>query len=266
MPTASAPSLNTAWQNLLKELLATGRVVSPRGQRTVELPQATIMFDMRYPVVLAPSRKLHVPFLGGEAYWILSGDDSVAGIAPFNRHITQFSDDGEKFFGAYGPKVVDQLPYVVAKLQEDPDTRQAGLTIWRESPPKTKDVPCTIALFFNLRDGLLNTHVFMRSSDAWLGLPYDGFNFTMITCQVLKRLNQNRAREDWLQLGTQYLTMVSSHLYEQHWEVAHQAKQEKVKVNDLLPAWYTDPNTDLLELLNDLRHSHKGSSSRWFNL
>ncbi len=124
-------------------------------------------------------------------------------------------------------------------------------------------MPCTIALFFNLRNGLLNTHVFMRSSDAWLGLPYDAFNFTMITCEVLKQLNADLLPGLHLDLGTQYLTMVSSHLYEQHWDLA-KACLDPLPRGWALPKEFTDPQVDLLDVLADLRASKKGDAVRWF--
>lgn len=240
-----------------------GRQVSPRGVKTLELPQHTISFDMRWPVITVPERNLHVPFLGGEAYWILSGDDTVEGIKDYNRHIGQFSDDGETFFGAYGPKVCGQFQYVVSKLMEDPQSRQAGMTIWRESPPKTKDVPCTIALFFNIRGGKLHAHVFMRSSDAWLGLPYDAFNFTMIAAAVVKELNRGRLPGVYIELGTQYLTMVSSHIYEQHWRLANKCLMP-VEMGWSLPTQFIDPNIEILEILDFLRKSKRGDPVRWF--
>lgn len=255
--------MTEAWQQLLKDLLLNGRETSPRGMKTLELPQHTVAFDMRWPVVTVPQRKLHVPFLGGEAYWILSGDDTVEGIKDYNRHITQFSDDGVKFFGAYGPKVCGQMIYVVDKLREDPQSRQAGMTIWRENPPKTKDVPCTVALFFNVRGGKLHAHVFMRSSDAWLGLPYDAFNFTMITAAVVKELNRDRLPGVYIELGTQYLTMVSSHIYEQHWDIARECMMP-VELGWSLPNEFIDPNIEILEVLDDLRKSKRGDAVRWF--
>lgn len=213
-PTSAA----RAWLGTLEDLILHGSPVAPRGQPTLELLQHTIAVDLELPVVVAPTRRVSERFLGAEAYWILSGDDRVETIAPFNKHITQFSDDGERFFGAYGPKVLGQLDYVVGKLAEDPDTRQAGLTLWRENPPTTKDVPCTIAMFFNLRDGRLNAHVFMRSSDVWLGVPYDVFNFSMVAMLVLCRLNKARCEtsDDELPMvvpGALYLTAASRHLY-----------------------------------------------------
>lgn len=214
-------SASRAWAGTLEALLNHGNSVSPRGKLTFELPQHTMAVDMRHPVVAQPSRKLSSKFLGGEAYWILTGDDRVETIAPYNRYITQFSDDGVRFFGAYGPKVVAQLPYVVEKLVQDPTTRQAGLTLWRESPPETKDVPCTIAMFFNLRDRRLNSHVFMRSSDVWLGVPYDVFNFSMVATLICCLLNERwRHGPHVISPGTLFLTAASRHIYQPNVEEA----------------------------------------------
>lgn len=224
----SPTSATRAWSGTLEQLLTHGQAVAPRGQGTLELPQHTIAVDMLRPVVVAPTRKVSEKFLGAEAHWMLSGDNRVETIAPYNKNIAQFSDDGVTFFGAYGPKIADQIEYVVRKLFEDQDTRQAGLTLWRENPPATKDVPCTIAMFFSLRDGKLNSHVFMRSSDVWLGVPYDVFNFTMVAMLVMCRLNTFFAAQpapyqgeerSWPQVvmpGTLFLTAASRHLYDRN--------------------------------------------------
>lgn len=265
----SVKTLDEAWAAHLWNLLINGRLSEPRGLKTLELPQATVDFNMMWPVVTFKERKLHIPFLGGEAYWILSGDDTVAGIAPYNRHIAKFSDDGERFFGAYGPKVVGQLDYVVDKLRDDPQSRQAGLTIWRENPPETKDVPCTVAMFFTIREGKLNTHVFMRSSDAWLGLPYDAFNFTMVTCVILKRLNVEIFDGFYLEPGTQYLTMANSHIYMEHWAKAQEIVAKRgSRMSWAMPKWMFEPakdsSTALLTILDDLRNSEPGDAVRWW--
>lgn len=234
---------------------------------TLEIPQSTISFDMFYPVLNVPVRKLQTKFLAGEAYWILSGDDSVAGIAPYNPNISRFSDDGVTFHGAYGPKIMAQLPYVVQKLISDQDTRQAGLNIWRESPPNTKDVPCTISMFFNIRGGRLNAHVFMRSSDGWLGLPYDSFNFTMVACEVMKGLNAYRWMSDQDQVvpGTLYLTMASSHLYSEHFAAAEEAMAHRNSLpSNPMPQEFYSGGLPLLGLLEEIRDSAKGSSVRFW--
>lgn len=255
-----------AWRQLIAEILKGGDTVSPRGLRTLELPQHTIIVDARRPVLLDPARKLSYRFMAAEAFWILSGDDRVGTIAPYNERIGGFSDDGQTFFGAYGPRIQEQLPYVIAKLRQDPHSRQAGLTTWRPSPPKTKDVPCTVAFFFAIRDAELRCHVFMRSSDAWLGIPYDVFTFCMLMHLVCAELNQTRgAGEEPLVPGGLYLTAASSHLYEPQWAPAKGTLIQPLPRRQApTPSFLYTSKEGLMTTLHELRETKPGSHQRWW--
>ncbi len=214
-----------AWNHNLRSILTDGDdVIIKKASGTVltrEVQQRTLVMDMRRPVVCVPARKLGHRFMAGEAHWILSGDNRVVTIAPYSKDISKFSDDGVTFFGAYGPKIEDQLGHVISKLRADPNSRQAGLTLWRENPPETKDYPCTIAMWFQIRRGQLDMSVFMRSSDAWLGVPYDIFNFSMVAHLVCCRLQLPD-----LTPGTLRLTAASSHLYESNFEDARRCAEQ----------------------------------------
>jgi thymidylate synthase len=255
------------WLQTVYHVIHEGALSLPRGKLTRELLHHTIIVDQRRPVLCVPQRSLSYRFMAAEAYWILTGDDRVATIAPYNSRIAEFSDDGERFFGAYGPKIQAQLPYVVSKLLLDPDTRQAGLTIWRESPPATRDVPCTIAIFFNLRGDKLNLHVFMRSSDVWLGVPYDVFNFSMLGHLVCGMLN--RARKPQVIPGKLFLTAASSHLYESNWSDARACLGDLVLLGTPKPQPGTPPELfsgegDLAQALKELRDAPAGDPRRWW--
>jgi thymidylate synthase len=252
-----------AWLSMLDETIRHGDDVAPRGKPTKERQQATIKVDMRRPVLMVPQRKLSYQFMAAEAYWILSGDDTVAGITPWNKHIAQFSDDGERFFGAYGPKIMAQLPYVITKLTEDPLSRQAGLTIWRENPPQTKDYPCTIAMFFGIRNQKLNVHVFMRSSDLWLGLPYDVFNFSMVGHYVCAKLNKTRI-DDVISPGILYVTAASSHIYQENIEAAVECLKLHPLPQNPTPKLLWLRDYTCLEWLKANRDSTPGDFSRWW--
>lgn len=254
-----------AWLTLMRKTLAIGEVISPRGKSTKDLEQETICVDMKSSVITVPERKLSYRFMAAEAYWILSGSKYVADIAPYNSHISQFSDDGTTFFGAYGPKVTGQLEYVISKLKEDPFTRQAGLTIWRENPPQTKDYPCTITMFFHLRNHMLNCHVFMRSSDQWLGIPYDIFNFSCISYMVCSRLNNHPNGGVEIMPGKLYITAASSHLYEENWAAA-QALVDAPWPDTLgqVPRQWCISPMMLMSELNALRSANPLSSLKWW--
>jgi len=215
-----------AWRNQLARIIEHGRETSPRSQDTLEILQDTnIHIDMNSPVVTTPDRKLNYRFMCAEALWILGGDNRLEPLTRFIKRMAKFSDDGETLAGAYGPKIIPQLNYVVSKLLEDKDTRQAVLTIWERNPQPSKDIPCTVSMSFTIRNGLLNQHVYMRSSDTWLGIPYDMFSFACVGLRVACEYNERRIyvqgyRHGTVLPGTLTISPTSSHLYMKDWQKA----------------------------------------------
>jgi len=201
--------MDYAWLAALDHIEWGGDTVTPRGQPTKELVCHTMIVDMTRPVVTVKERHLGYRFMCAEAAWLLSGDDRVETIAPYSKTIANFSDDGATFFGAYGPKLRAQLDYVVGCLRDDPLSRQAVANIWRESPRKTKDYPCHLSTQFLIRDGRLHQVATMRSSDLFLGIVYDIFNFSMWAAYVAICLGDRN-----LKLGNIYNTAASRHLYD----------------------------------------------------
>jgi thymidylate synthase len=205
---------NKAWVKDLEFVYQYGNHVSPRGMQVFESIAYQSIVSMKNPVIINDRRKLGYKFMAAEAAWILSGRNDVLTIAPYSKDIAKFSDDGATFFGAYGPKICDQIPYVVAALHNDINTRQAVMTTWRENPPATKDVPCTISLQFLVRHNLLHCVASMRSSDLWLGHPYDIVNFSAVSFAILLQLNN--LQDDRVELGNLFLTCGSKHIYERN--------------------------------------------------
>lgn len=214
--------MNEQWLRLVNELIVHGQKVSPRGQQTRELLCKSTTIDLQKPVLTIPGRKLGYKFMCAEAAWILSGDNRLSTIEHYSKDIHKFSDNGVHFAGAYGPQFLEQVSYVVDALLKDEDTRQAVMTIWRPNPRDSKDVPCTVSVQFIIRDGKLHIFDFMRSSDVWLGFPYDIFNFSMMAYYVLIMLNM---KGKLYEPGTITLTATSQHIYERN-----------------LPAYYEDIN------------------------
>lgn len=216
---------NQMWLTMLSELLKAA-VVAPRGRSTRELLGYKSVVSMTNPVVTVSERMLGYRFMCAEAAWIISGDNRVETISPYSKAIADFSDDGYMFFGAYGPKIVQQFPYIIKSLRADEQTRQAVICIWRESPMQSKDIPCTVTLQWLIRDGVLDCFANMRSSDAWLGIPYDWFNFSMVSAYLLLILRKLDKRFAELKLGNLHLYAASQHLYEHNWSAAHRISEE----------------------------------------
>ncbi len=206
----SLKNADETWLDALAQTYRGGRDVVSRGLDHREREDVQFKIPMLETLLQVPERKLSYKFAAAEPVWMLTGSDLVEDIAPFNPAMRKFAEENGRLFGAYGPKIIGQMSYVVDTLVNDPESRQAVINIWRENPVRSRDIPCTLSMQFRIRDGLLNTTVNMRSSDIWLGLPYDWFTFTVVSAQVAHFFSQAAH-----QLGPGVLTLNagSSHLY-----------------------------------------------------
>ena len=236
----------TAWFQLLGQLFHEGRPVSPRGFETHELLGVRLCVeDLTKNILVHPARGLSYRFMLAEWLWIAAGREDVATTARYNKHVAQFSDDGLTFAGAYGKRRAPQLDYLLEQLHK-PGSRQAVASIWTPQPAPSKDVPCTLSFQLLARDGKLHTIVTMRSSDIWLGLPYDFFAFSQWTNGFAGELD--------LKPGSLTYNLGSSHLYDRDRE-----KAEKVLSQPELLSCVSSPRLpgrppagDILDLRDNL--------------
>jgi thymidylate synthase len=242
----------SVWVDLLSRLYRDGKVVSPRQQKVRELVGVHFVLEQSCNNILVhPDRNLNHRFMVAEWLWMWFGRDDVATIARYNKQLAQFSDNGVNFNGAYGVPIKAQWQGLLDLLQRDPDSRQAVLQIYRVPHGPTKDVPCTINLQFMVRRGHLEVIANMRSSDIWLGLPYDVFNFTM--------LGQCMAATLGVRPGPLTMHLGSSHLYERDAENARRVltaygELESIKspvLSSVPPAWLEQVLCN--QVVNDLQ-------------
>lgn len=244
------------WQ-ACKVVLAYGEVRNPRGMATRSVGPVMMRLDSpRSRVLWNPIRKAVQGFMAGEFTWIITGSDSVEQIEFYNTKMSLFSDDGITLAGAYGPKMVSQLPYVLETLRADPDSRQALITLWQPSPAKSRDIPCTISLQFRRSRGKLDLIASMRSNDLWLGLPYDIFTFTCLQELVAKELG--------MELGTYYHSAGDLHLYASDLVKAGMASAPTYlnTVSEMMPALATDCLAQVRNHLNNFEVSTRVGKMR----
>jgi hypothetical protein len=111
-------------------------------------------------------RKMNPDILAAETAHLIGGLSDLEQMRSVAHIFGSFSNDG-KLLGAYGPRVASQIPLMLERICDDPDTRQAVSTIWNQLElvnKDNKDMPCTVALTWTLRDGKLNMQTFMRSA------------------------------------------------------------------------------------------------------
>lgn len=178
MESITVRNVNHALPRALALLRDKGKPIAPRSMPTLEIegPFATTYTHPQEMVLFGPVRDANPFFHFFEALWILAGRDDVKFLAWFLPGMAEFSDDGYKFHAPYGYRLRhgfgdDQIEQAITKLREDPDSRQAVMSIWspRLDWLRTKDVPCNDMLMFKVRDGALRMTVCNRSNDAVLG-------------------------------------------------------------------------------------------------
>ena len=147
----------------------------------------------------------------GELVWYLAGSGSIDHIG---FYLPRYSDEAESdgtVHGAYGTRLfadAGRLEMAIETLRNKPDSRQAIVQLLdaNDLTGGYGHIPCTATLQFMLRSGHVDMMVYMRSNDAYLGLPHDIFAFTMLQELVARTLSA--------ELGT-YVHMVGSlHLYD----------------------------------------------------
>jgi thymidylate synthase len=242
MLSITSDNIDDLYKRCLHRILTYGQDTKPRGFNCKELSPCSVTLTLpQMNVLVNPLRKASQAFMAAELLWILTKRDDVEMISFYNSNIAKYSDNGKTFFGAYGPKVMNQFSYVLDVLQKDPWTRQAVISIWQENPPVTKDVPCTISLHFLQRPlGTLNLVAYMRSQDVWLGFPYDVHNFTSLQSLIASMLK--------CKLGTFTLVQGSLHMYESNFVAA----QDVMKWDGRGPRIFT-PNSNTASL-EDLKN------------
>lgn len=163
------------------------RGVPQRSRNGDTLEVTDMLIELAYPDKSIPcgiNRKGYSHALAAlEGLQLVAGetyDDLMVKIAP---NTEQFREDDQMFHGGYGRRIGEQMEVIVERLQKDPDTRQAVVTLWNpglDLEPGKKDYPCTCLFNWRVREGKLLMSTFMRSQDVHWGWPYDVVMFTTL--------------------------------------------------------------------------------------
>ncbi|MHA1247977.1 MAG: thymidylate synthase [Candidatus Thorarchaeota archaeon] len=119
---------------------------------------------------------------------------------------------GERL-NAWGEERINQIQYVISKLNSSPVTRRAVATTWDpRRDTRTDEVPCLNHFVFMVREGHLDLTVMIRSNDmygAWLANVY-----------ALAELLRHVSQETRIKSGTITTLSVNAHIYEHDWDRA----------------------------------------------
>lgn len=188
-----------------------GSEVTVRGMKTKELEDVTFEFSSPHYCWTNGLRKSMKHVIGvAEGMQLIGAFSDPVRMCEIAPNMKAFLDGGI-FKGAYGIRAGAQIDKIVELLKNDPETRQAVITLrdpYRDLFEKSKDVPCTIAMSFRIRSGKLNMTTHMRSNDLVWGFPYDIIQFCLLQMTIANELG--------IGSGTYTHHADSLHIYERH--------------------------------------------------
>ena len=206
---------------------------SPRGMETKALITSVMeLSNPRNRLLFIEGRKYSLKYAIAEFIWYMSGKKDLEMITHYAPSIVKYSDDGKTINSGYGYKIMrniqngkTQIDYVIEKLKNDKHTRQAVIIIRDISDTiydikmqgKSKDIPCTFYMHFQIVNNELICIVSMRSQDLLVGKLYDVFCFTMIQEFIFVKLKKFYKN---LKLGKFIMYDNNVHIYEKWYNTA----------------------------------------------
>ncbi len=203
----------TSYLALLEQVLSKGKPRKDRtGVGTLGLFGAQLRFDLRKAFPLLTTKKLHLKSIINELLWFIRGETHVAslqaaGVTIWNEWATaeqcarfrrEAGDLGPIYghqwrnFGArrnadgtYRRDGKDQLRQVMQDIQARPESRRLIVTAW--NPNEADEValpPCHTLFQFHVQDGELSCHLYQRSADLFLGVPFNIASYALLTSIV----------------------------------------------------------------------------------
>lgn len=204
-----------AYLDLLRHTLEKGTY---HGDRTNTGVYSTFGYQVRFPIKesfpLLTTKKVFWKGIVQELLWFLRGNTDNKLLTDKGVHIwdgnssREFLDktglsnyeEGDcgpiysfqwKHFGAtyqnchtdYTGQGVDQIQCVLELLKHDPNSRRIFMSAWNPADlDKMCLPPCHVSAQFYVREGkYLSCHMYQRSCDAFLGLPFNIASYSLLT-------------------------------------------------------------------------------------
>jgi thymidylate synthase len=140
--------------------------------------------------------------------WYLKGDTNIKYLQENNVHIwDDWADENGDLGPIYGKqwvawegkdgKIVNQIAEVVKTLKENPSSRRIIVNAWNVAELQNllpdKEPPHRLAPYYSQfyvdADNRLSCHLYQRSADILLGVPFDICTYSLLTMMLAKVCN-----------------------------------------------------------------------------
>ena len=210
-----------------------------------------LRFDLEAGFPLLTTKRLHFHSILHELLWFLQGKTNLSYLHEQGVHIW---DEWARADGELGPiygaqwrnwpapdgSTIDQLGKVMEELRVCPGSRRLLVSAWNPALlPEMALPPCHVLFQFYAGAERLDCHLYQRSADVFLGLPFNIASYALLTYMV--------AQVSGLRPGALVHSLGDVHLYENHQE---QAGEQLRRVPRPLPSLELDPEVRELFAFN----------------
>ena len=139
--------------------------------------------------------------------WPIAGSGwNIPALDVYVRDQILGSENRTGFSYTYGERIVPRLDALIEKLKEEPESRRAVLSMWRDSDYDIQHPPCWMTLDFLIRNDILHLTAFIRSNDMKQAWPQNMYG--------LAKLLEYVALGVGVETGSITTISASAHIYE----------------------------------------------------
>ncbi|MEK7643629.1 MAG: thymidylate synthase [Patescibacteria group bacterium] len=194
--------------DLVQHVLTHGvRKGDPQGVGNIAVFGYQMRFNLQegFPLITTRSLKGSWKALVHELLWFLSGSSNVDDLNKHGVHLWDqwATPDICRQLGLpigdlgpiYGPQwrswrtrdggVIDQIAGVIAEIRQFPDSRRLVVSAWNpEDANRVFVAPCHCLFKFFVADGKISLHLFQRSADVIIGIPFNIASYSLLLHMV----------------------------------------------------------------------------------
>jgi thymidylate synthase len=214
-------SPDTQYEDLLRRVLSEGtRKADRTGTGTASLFAQQLRYDLGRGFPLITTKRVHFRSVAYELLWFLRGDRNVGwlrdhGVTIWDEWAAPDGDLGPVYgvqwrsWPTPGGGHVDQISQVLETLRADPDSRRMVVSAWNVGEiPQMALPPCHTMFQFYVAEGRLSCHLYQRSADLFLGVPFNIASYALLTQMVAEQVG--------LDVGEFVWTGGDCHIYDNH--------------------------------------------------
>lgn len=188
--------------DLAQKVLNTGVEKEDRtGTGTISTFGEMLKFDLSKGFPLITTKKVSFHSVAHELLWFISGSTSINDLHKNNVHIwDEWADENGDLGPVYGkqwrdsrfyaknsgvPYSIDQLSESISLIKHDPGSRRIVVNSWQLPDTVGMSIPpCHFAFVFNIINGRLSCAFHMRSTDVFLGLPFNIASYALLVHMI----------------------------------------------------------------------------------